>query len=160
MNRREVNEYKLLKKNADIHDYMNAINYEYEVERKRCQRFKELKIRRKSRKDFAIVKRIIQLWDKITYKFKYDIQLWKQYLCLCYYLRSKKQFFKAATNAVRFNPYSLDLWLAAVYYEMDVMSNPFKARKIFYKAIALNKSSQAFWVEYFQFEVKFLVIVK
>ena len=33
------------------------------------------------------------------------------------------------------NPYELDLWLMAAYYEFDVLKNPFNARKIFYKAL-------------------------
>lgn len=37
--------------------------------------------------------------------------------------------------ALRFNPYSIELWLMAIYYEFESNKNPFKARKIFYKAL-------------------------
>jgi len=43
--------------------------------------------------------------------------------------------------ALRFNPYSLDLWLLAAYYESEVNANPFKGRKIFYKALKLNQKT-------------------
>jgi hypothetical protein len=41
----------------------------------------------------------------------------------------------------------MDLWLIACYYEFNVGKNPFKARKIFYKALkSLNNNE--IWVEY------------
>jgi hypothetical protein len=40
------------------------------------------------------------------------------------------------------NPYELDLWLLAAYYEFDVLKNPFNARKIFYKALKVLKNNK------------------
>lgn len=65
-------------------------------------------------------------------RFRYNVDLWKQYLCFCYKIESKKQFFKVVTNALRFNPYNEDLWIIGATYEFEVAKNPFKARKIYY----------------------------
>ena len=47
-------------------------------------------------------------------------------------------FFKAVTNALRFNPNHVEFWVAAAFFEFEVCRNPFKARKIFYKALVKN----------------------
>ncbi|KAL4453212.1 hypothetical protein ABPG74_015443 [Tetrahymena malaccensis] len=153
---RENNEYLLERKNASVKDYLKVIEYEYGLEKMRRKRFKALKIKKENQKDFAIIRRILQLWDKITYKFRYRVDIWKQYLSFCYFIDSKKSFFKAITAALRFNPYNLDLWLSAAYYESDVNGNPFKGRKIFYKALKQNTKAVSFWIEYFKYEVKFI----
>jgi Tfp pilus assembly protein PilF len=86
------------------------------------------------------------------HKYRFRIDLWKQYLAFCHAIKSKKAFYKALTNAVRFNPFSLELWLAGAYYEFEVIKNPWKARKIFHKALKLNKSNIDLWKEYLRFE--------
>lgn len=52
------------------------------------------------------------------HKFKYDIELWKQYLDFCIKSSSKKQFYKALSFALRFVPFSEDLWMIGVHYEI------------------------------------------
>ena len=74
------------------------------------------KYKRANTKDFTIVKRAIRLWDRTLHKYRFRIDLWKQYLLFCHTIKSKKAFYKALTNAVRFNPFELELWLAGVYY--------------------------------------------
>lgn len=65
-------------------------------------------------------------------KYRYSIDLWKQYLGFCYIIGSKKHFFKVITKALSFNPYNIDLWMSAALYELEKACNPIKARKIFY----------------------------
>ena len=48
---------------------------------------------------------------------------------------SKNNFFKAIQNALRFHDQNLEIWLLAVYYELEVNRSPFKARNIFHKAL-------------------------
>jgi hypothetical protein len=52
------------------------------------------------------------------------------------------------------NPYELDLWLMASYYEFDVLKNPFNARKIFYKALKVLQNNKQIWAAYLAFEIK------
>lgn len=79
-------------------------------------------------------------------------------------------FYKAISNAMSMNWNSLDIWLLAVYYQVEMNNNPFKARKIFLKGLKMNPERRVynqffphdkdFWLEYFRFELKFLEIVK
>jgi len=41
------------------------------------------------------------------HKFKYNVDLWKQYLQFCITICSKKHFFKALAHATRFLPFTL-----------------------------------------------------
>lgn len=113
------------------------------------------KYKKANSKDFTIVKRIIQLWDRTMHRYRYRIDLWKQYLSFCFVIKSRKVFYKALSHAVKFNPFDLDLWLAGVYYEFEVVSNPWRARKVFHKALKINRKLPQFWIEYFRFEMQF-----
>jgi len=53
MKEREANEYLLERKNASVKDYLKVIEYEYGLEKQRRKRFKALKIKKESPKDFA-----------------------------------------------------------------------------------------------------------
>lgn len=93
------------------------------------------------------------------HKYRYRIDLWKQYLAFCFTVKSRKTFYKALSNAVKFNPFSLELWLSGVYYEFEVNKNPWKARKVFHKAIKVNRTNLEFWVEYLRFELMFAQLI-
>ena len=53
----------------------------------------------------VVIKRIIKLWDRTMHKYRYRMYLWKQYLIFCIVIKSKKHFYKALTNALRFLPF-------------------------------------------------------
>ncbi|KAM3135366.1 hypothetical protein pb186bvf_012524 [Paramecium bursaria] len=153
---REQFEYDLQRRTHGLKDYMKVLDYEYRLERQRRARALELGIKKFNNRDFTIVKRIINLWDRIMNKYRYRIDLWKQYLCFCYKINSKKQFFKVITNALRFNPFCIDIWIIGGIYEYEIAKNPFKARKIFYQGLRSNSNSKQLWCEYLKFELTFL----
>lgn len=93
------------------------------------------------------------------HRYRYRIDLWKEYLAFCYVVKSRKTFYKALSNAVKFNPFNLELWLAGVYYEVEANNNPWKARKVFHKALKTNRLDRQFWAEYLRFELTFAQIV-
>ncbi|KRX10234.1 hypothetical protein PPERSA_07319 [Pseudocohnilembus persalinus] len=160
MKEREQNEYLLVRKNFSLSEIMKSIDFEYSLERNRRKRQAELKIKKENERDYQIIKRIIQLWDKATTKYKYDINLWKQYLSFCYYLKSKRLFFKAVTNALSFNSNNEELWQIAANYEFEVNKNPFKARKIYYKGLKVNSKNSILWSKFLEFELKFYDIMR
>lgn len=52
-----------------------------------------------------VVKRVLKLWDRTMHKYRFRTHLWKQYLAFCIAINSKKHFYKALTNALRFLPF-------------------------------------------------------
>ena len=77
-----------------------------------------MKITSLRKKDFSIVRRIVQLFDRTANKFKYNIDIWKEYLKFCIKVNSKKHFHKAAQKAISFHHHDLELWLLVVYFEL------------------------------------------
>jgi len=74
------------------------------------------------------------------HKFKFRLALWKQYLSFTIAIGSKKHFYKALTNALRFMPFELDLWRIGVAYEQEKGHNMWKARKILIKGMKMIPS--------------------
>lgn len=157
MKRRERFEHALVNSTHRTTDHLKAIEYEYEVERIRRYRQETLgeqldpRFKKANTKDFSVVKRIIRLWDRTMHRYRYRIDLWKEYLAFCYVVKSRKTFYKALSTAVKFNPFDLELWLAGVYYEVEANNNPWKGRKVFHKALKTNRQDRRFWAEYLRF---------
>ena len=51
------------------------------------------------------------------HKYRFRPNLWKQYIQFCITAGSKKHFYKALTNALRFMPFEVDLWKVGAAYE-------------------------------------------
>lgn len=100
------------------------------------------------------------MFDRLCVRFKYRPEFWKEYLKFCLQIGSRKNFYRAFSNSIRFNSSSLVIWLIAIYYELEFNSNPFKARQLFIKAIKMNTRMQDMWVEYFRFECKFIKLIE
>lgn len=96
--------------------------------------------RKQGKTDFSVVRRIIKLWDRTMHKYRFRAYLWKQYLSFCIAIKSKKHFYKALTNALRFLPFELQLWKIGVRYEVEIGRNLWKARKLFHKGLKLVPS--------------------
>lgn len=95
----------------------------------------------------------------MTQKYRYNLKMIKEYLTFCYKIHSKKHFFKALSQSLSSNPNSLELWLLGVYFEFEILHNPFKARRIFLKALKINGRNFEFWKEYFIFEIRFMKLL-
>lgn len=157
---REDQEYALNKNSATALDFLKAIQFEMGLETQRKERFEELNIKRKKESDYHIIKRIILLFDRVCHKFKYNIDIWKQYLRFCVQIQSKKNFWKALSRCLKFNSEDIELWKIGAYYEFEIQRNPFKARQLFHKAIKSNGKSMDTWLAYLEFEAKFVKLVE
>lgn len=72
----------MLKPSSKLSDYLAAIEYEYALERQRRYNIEQLSIsnplfKKQSKTDFILVKRILKLWERTTFKWKYNVELWK-----------------------------------------------------------------------------------
>ena len=93
-------------------------------------------------------------------RFKYRVDLWLEYFKVCIQMASRKNFYRVFSNSIRFNSKAVKLWLVAIYYEFDIVRNPYKGRNLFLKALKLNSSSTELWSEYFRFECKFVKLIE
>ena len=78
---RRDQEYQLQRKDAQISYFLDAIQYEKNLERRKNKRKKELdKINTDFRHDNGIKRRVMHLYDRACRKFKQNKILWKEYL--------------------------------------------------------------------------------
>jgi hypothetical protein len=112
---------------------------------------------------FSVIKRILKLWDRTMHKYRFRLHLWKQYLAFCIAIKSKKHFYKALTNALRFLPFELELWNIGIRYEVEIGRNLWKARKLFHKGLKLVPSGQKnidLTKELIKFELEFVEMLE
>ena len=103
LKQRENHEYRLKRANLTPLEYLESIEYEYTLERERKKRVKELDVKKETGSDYQIIKRIIRLYDRMCGRFKYQVDLWMDYLRFAYSIKSKKYFQKAVETCLRFN---------------------------------------------------------
>ena len=78
---RRDQEYQLQRKDAQVSYFLDAIQYEKNLERRKNKRKKELdKINTDFRHDNGIKRRVMHLYDRACRKFKQNKILWKEYL--------------------------------------------------------------------------------
>ena len=151
---REDFEYSLMKFNSSPLEFLRAVEYELKLESKRRIRRIDLKLKQESHNDYQIVKRIYSLLDRALKKFPYDFEIFKLALRFAVQTASNKNFYRIFSAGEKRFGHNLDYWLTAVYYELEILRNPFKARLLFFRGVALNPQNAAFWTEYFFTEVK------
>ena len=78
---RRDQEYQLQRKDAQVSYFLDAIQYEKNLEKRKNRRKKELdKINTDFRHDNGIKRRVMHLYDRACRKFKQNKILWKEYL--------------------------------------------------------------------------------
>jgi hypothetical protein len=77
--RRNV-EYEFLSPKSSFTDFLQAISFEQALDGKRKGRKRKLGYHKTLTIDFSVMRRIIQLYDRMCVKFKGKVNLWKEYL--------------------------------------------------------------------------------
>ena len=78
---RRDQEYQLQRKDAQVSYFLDAIQYEKNLEKRKSRRKKEPdKINTDFRHDNGIKRRVMHLYDRACRKFKQNKILWKEYL--------------------------------------------------------------------------------
>jgi hypothetical protein len=106
MEERRRQEFHLLRDRLHPADFLRMVEFEYDQERTRRHRMAELALLPKPL-DGVLRKRITQIWARCTFKYKYRVDLWKQFLAFCYAVRDPLLFERIVSRALRFNPASL-----------------------------------------------------
>jgi hypothetical protein len=79
---RRSHEYQMHRKDAEVPFFIDAINYEKQLQKTKTGRKQKYKGQPKKFdfQDQAVKRRIIHLYDRSTRKFKQNLPLWKEYL--------------------------------------------------------------------------------
>ena len=154
---RRDQEYQLQRKDAQVSYFLDAIQYEKNLEKRKNRKKKELdKINTDFRHDNGIKRRVMHLYDRACRKFKQNKILWKEYLEYLVRTRSLQKLNRVVSQAVQVHPDTLDFWLVGAYSELDLKGNLFSSRNLMRSALRANESVPKFYTAYLEFEVKFL----
>ena len=91
---RRNSEYKMQRKDANLLFFIDSIKFEKQLDRIRAKRLKkqttvDVSKQKNVLMEHAVARRVMNLYDRATRKFKQNIALWKEYL---EYLVRKKSF--------------------------------------------------------------------
>jgi len=127
--RREM-EYQMMRKDAEVRHFLEAINYEKALEKKRSEKKTKLQKQKEHYLDHCIRRRIVWLYERMCRKFKEHLPVWKEYLEHLVREKSFQKLNRALSKAVQLHPHVLQFWLIGVYAELDLRGNIFASRNL------------------------------
>ena len=89
------------RKDAQISYFLDAIQYEKSLDKKKNQQKKKLeKVNADFRHDNALKRRVMYLYDRACRKFKQNKMMWKEYLEFLVRTKSLQKLNRVVSNAV------------------------------------------------------------
>ncbi|KAF7455933.1 U3 small nucleolar RNA-associated protein 6 [Cryptosporidium felis] len=149
--RRRNFEYKIASRTPVLGDFLEYLNYEYELERLRNSRTRKLKLKKRSIGDYSIVRLIHFIFKRALRRFPSDEKLWLQNIDFCLKSGSSKALQRNLISALRHNPKNGVFWLIMSDRELQ-NGNPKEARSAILLGIRANKESLILWRGFSQLE--------
>ncbi|CAG8461335.1 10171_t:CDS:10 [Ambispora gerdemannii] len=155
--RRTTFEYSLKRIQPQKMDFLRYIEYEMNLEQLRIKRRKRTNIKGKTTiSDYAIPRRIYQIYDRALIKFKGDVALWLQYIDYAKTSGAGKLLGKIYGRAIQLHPTKPELWILAAKWEFESNANIVAARVLMQRGLRFNNASKQLWQEYFKLELLYV----
>ncbi|KAI9218750.1 U3 small nucleolar RNA-associated protein 6-domain-containing protein [Blastocladiella britannica] len=159
--RRTAFEYALKRRGAILSDFLQYIDYEWQLEKLRRKRVGRMGQNYKySICDYAGVKRLHNLFNRAVQKFPGNVDLWLQYVAMAKKHRSYKRLGSIFARAIQLHPRHSGLWILAAAWEFETQANAGSARKLFQRAVHMNRESVELWTEWFKMEAMYVTKVR
>jgi len=158
--RRTQFEYAMIRSKPILMDYIRAIKYEINLDKLRRRRKIRLNQTRVAGtvSDFAIVRRIHNIFRRAIYRFKNDLDLWIQYIEWSIAAGSSRRLGQLFVEALQVHPLVPWLWCRAANYQFEVQGTIDTARILFQRGLRINPTSTLLWHEFFKMEMRFIGI--
>ncbi|KAJ2332398.1 U3 snoRNP protein [Coemansia sp. RSA 2681] len=167
-------EYGLRRRRVGRADFLRYIEYEINVDtlrRKRKNRasapLKDQQGSKRTLSDYSIGRRIVSIFERALTRHPNDVALWLQYI---EFVRasdhsedgeaSTRALSKIYAAAITRHPYEARLWIMAAAHELDASSNGGAARLLLQRALRVNPTDRALWLEYFRLELLLVEKIK
>ncbi|KAJ2501628.1 U3 snoRNP protein [Coemansia sp. RSA 2052] len=167
-------EYGLRRRRVGRADFLRYIEYEINVDtlrRKRKNRASAPSSKDQGSKrtlsDYSIGRRIVSIFERALTRHPNDVALWLQYI---EFVRasdhsedgeaSTRALSKIYAAAITRHPYEARLWIMAAAHELDASSNGGAARLLLQRALRVNPTDRALWLEYFRLELLLVEKIK
>ncbi|KAH8741935.1 small ribosomal subunit (SSU) processosome [Cryptosporidium ryanae] len=149
---RRTYEYKISSRTPILKDYLDYLNYEYELERIRYIRTRELGLKKRTIGDYSIIRLIHFIFKRALRKFPSDEKLWLQNIDFCLKSGSSKALQRNMIAALRNNPTKSIFWLLMSDRELQ-NGNLKEARSSILLGLRVNKESLLLWRGFVQLEI-------
>ncbi|KAK6589730.1 hypothetical protein RS030_169 [Cryptosporidium xiaoi] len=149
---RRAYEYKISSRTPILKDYLEYLNYEYEIERIRHSRTRELRLKKRTIGDYSVIRLIHFIFKRALRKFPSDEKLWLQNIDFCLKSGSSKALQRNLIAALRNNPTKSIFWLLMSDRELQ-NGNLKEARSSILLGLRVNKESLLLWRGFVQLEI-------
>eukprot|EP00826_Nyctotherus_ovalis_P046009 TRINITY_DN5148_c0_g4_i1.p1 TRINITY_DN5148_c0_g4~~TRINITY_DN5148_c0_g4_i1.p1 ORF type:complete len:234 (+),score=95.14 TRINITY_DN5148_c0_g4_i1:71-772(+) len=157
-------EYRMQSKAATDIDFLEAIAYEKELNKRVKAILKARKEENRGVKaftaEFSVTRRIMMLYDRLLARYKSRTDIFKRYLRFLISEKAYKKLSSAIATHLATNAQDAEVWRIAVYAEFEVNGNSETARKLFLKALGMISEDENLWAYYMKFELDFIAKVK
>jgi len=160
MKKRREFEMALVRRVARKSDFLRYAAYEMDLERLRRKRVEKIKLRSpQSVSDYAIVKRVFQIFERAVRKFKGDVGLWMEYIRVAEKAGAKALAGKITARAIQMHPTESWLYILSANREMK-MGNMSGARTMMERGIRMNSKDERLWIEWIKLEMGYIQQLK
>lgn len=161
MRRRTDFEHRIQGRGSSTRDFIKYAEFESNLEKLRKKRYTRLsKVGlvdiKPSISDWAGIRRILFIYQRGTFKYPNNLQLWSNYLNFAKENGAIKVIYKIYSKLLQLQPRNVDAWLSAAKYEFEINNNAKGSRVLFQRSLRLNPESLELWLNYFQFELTYI----
>lgn len=149
--RRREFEYMVKKVPGKPQDYLNYIRYEVALECLRQRRVKQLRWKKRTLTDNSGIRRLLDIFDRGTRRFKGDVRFWYQHIDFCLRSGSTKVLSRVVMRAVKLHPKEVSLWLLAADRELK-LGQIQGARTLLMRGLRFSPRSAKLWAEFLRME--------
>ncbi|TIA87832.1 hypothetical protein E3P99_02964 [Wallemia hederae] len=154
--KRQKLETALGKKTPSQSDYLRYIEYEITLENLKRKRMTRLKVAlTPSPALYGIQKRILQLFDKATSRFRSDISLWLKYIEYLKKVGANKLLSRTFARVINLHPANPQLYILAASWELNNNVSAHSARTLLQRGLRLNSKDLELWLTYARMELVF-----
>ncbi|KII92126.1 hypothetical protein PLICRDRAFT_103628 [Plicaturopsis crispa FD-325 SS-3] len=105
--------------------------------------------------DYALVRRVFQIFERALKKFGADVGLWVQYIQVAKREGARALVGRVSARALQLHPNVPALYILSASHELDHLS-PAAARALLQRGLRLNADSVEMWTEYVKMEMGFV----
>jgi len=164
LQKRRDYEYRMQSKAVIDIDFLEAIAYEKELNKKIKRTLKarkdENKIVKISTAEFAVLRRIMMLYDRLLARYKSRKDIFKRYIKFLINEKAYKKLSSVIATYLATNGEDAEVWRIAAYVEYEINGNSETARKLFLKALQTITQDENLWSYYLKFELEFMSKIK
>lgn len=155
MNKRRSLEYTIAVRAPPIESFQRYVAYEAALGALIRARKKRLGIRKLKAAEGTTNRRIHNIYNKATKRFRASEELWLEWIDFATANSNNRRLETIFPNALKLLPTSEQLWQRAATHQHDAMRDPAAARSMLQRGLRINQKSRTLWLGLLRLELVF-----